>query len=239
MYILALDSTAKVASVALLADETVLGAYHIDAGLTQSELLLPMAEHLLSSLRLTLADVGLFAVSVGPGSFTGVRIGTALVKGMAFGRDVPCAEVSTLEALAENLRGLCGRVLPVMDARRAQVYTATFLSDGETLLRHTPDRAMAISNLVRELSAEDTDTPVLPVGDGAAPVLAALHAAGVPTQSVPSLLCNENAVSVGKVAYRLYREGKVTTDTALRPTYLRLPQAERERLEKEAAAKKD
>ena len=110
MIILAFDGTAKCASCAVLRDEVCLGEYNIDNGLTQSELLLPMAESLLKSLRLNFSDVDMYATSVGPGSFTGVRIGAALVKGLAFGRDVPCAAVSTLEALAENARGL--RSLP-------------------------------------------------------------------------------------------------------------------------------
>ena len=100
MIILAFDGTAKAASVAVLDDEKILAAYTVDNGLTQSELLLPMAEDVLRALNLTFADVGLFAVAEGPGSFTGVRIGAALIKGMAFGTDVPCAGVSTLEALA-------------------------------------------------------------------------------------------------------------------------------------------
>lgn len=234
MYILAIDSTAKIASVALLSDEKALGSYHIDAGLTQSELLLPMAEHLLASLHLSFADIGLLAVSVGPGSFTGVRIGTALAKGLAFGRDIPCVEVSTLEALAENLRGFSGCVLPVMDARRAQVYTATFRADRGSMIRETPDRAMPVSALVSELAARGE--LVLPVGDGAEAVLTALAAAGVSALEIPSLLRDENAVSVGRVALRRYHDGATVSDRDLRPVYLRLPQAERERLEREAAA---
>ena len=124
MKILAFDSTAKVASVAVTEGDRALLSYSIDNGLTQSELLLPMAESALKALRLTFADVGAYAVTVGPGSFTGVRIGVSLVKGLAFAKDIPCVEVSTLLALAENLRGTDGIIVPVMDARRSQVYTA-------------------------------------------------------------------------------------------------------------------
>ena len=101
MIILAFDSTAKAASVAVCDGERLLGLYNIDNGLTQSELLLPMAENLLSSLKLSFADIGLLAASVGPGSFTGVRIGVSLVKGIAFGRNIPCVAVSTLAARAD------------------------------------------------------------------------------------------------------------------------------------------
>ena len=124
MKILAFDGTAKAASVAVLDDERVLGYYTVDNGLTQSELLLPMAENLLKSLKLSFSDIELFATSVGPGSFTGVRIGVSLIKGLAFGKNLPCVEVSTLEALAENLVGIQGRIVPCMDARRNQVYSA-------------------------------------------------------------------------------------------------------------------
>ena len=102
MKILAFDGTAKAATVAVSEDEKILGLYTIDNGLTQSELLLPMAENLLNSLKLSFNDIELFATSVGPGSFTGVRIGVSLVKGLAFGRNLPCVGVSTIEALAEN-----------------------------------------------------------------------------------------------------------------------------------------
>ena len=134
MKILAFDGTARAASVAMLDGERVLGYYTIDNGLTQSELLLPMAENLLESLKLSFGDVELYATSVGPGSFTGVRIGVSLIKGLAFGKGLPCAEVSTLEALAENAATLKGIIVPYMDARRAQVYSATFRSDGEMTL---------------------------------------------------------------------------------------------------------
>ncbi|HBJ19302.1 MAG TPA: tRNA (adenosine(37)-N6)-threonylcarbamoyltransferase complex dimerization subunit type 1 TsaB, partial [Clostridiales bacterium] len=160
-----------------------------------------------------------------------VRIGAALVKGLAFGRNIPCVGVSTLEALAENLAGLPGLLLPVMDARRAQVYTATFRSENGVPVRLSPDRAVAIDALVDEL--RDAKEAVLPVGDGTAPVLAALRKAGIPCLEVPVILLAENAVSVGRVAYRKYLAGEATDDEALRPTYLRLPQAERERLAKE------
>ena len=236
MYTLAFDSTAKVASVALLSDDRPVASYQINAGLTQSELLLPMAEHILSSLSLGFSDIGLFAVSVGPGPFTGVRIGSALVKGLAFGRGIPCVGVSTLEALANNLAGFPGLLLPVMDARRAQVYTATFRSEGGVPVRLTPDRALPIGALVEELRA--ASETVCPVGDGVTAVLPALRDAGIPVIAPPPVLTDENAVSVGRVAYRKYLTGDTVSDEALRPVYLRLPQAERERLEKEKNASK-
>ncbi len=233
MKILAFDGTAKAASVAVLDGERVLGYYTVDNGLTQSELLLPMAENLLGSLKLSFQDIELYATSVGPGSFTGVRIGVSLIKGLAFGRNVPCVEVSTLEALAESLSGLRGLIVPCMDARRAQVYSATFRSDGESLTRLTEDRAIALSELAEELRTCDED--IYLVGDGYGVAKAAMEKAGVVTMNTPELLILESAVSVGRVAQKKYERGEFVSDSELSPVYLRLPQAERERLEREAA----
>jgi len=131
MICLSFDTSAKVASVAVLEDKKTLASYSVDNGLTQSELILPMAEDIMKKLGLSYSDIELLATSVGPGSFTGVRIGVSLVKGLSFGKGIPCVGVSTLEALAENLRGLPGVIVPVMDARRSQVYNALFeIKDG-------------------------------------------------------------------------------------------------------------
>lgn len=230
MKVLAFDGTAKAASVALIDGERTLAAYTIDNGLTQSELLLPMAESILRATGLSFSDVGLFAVTEGPGSFTGVRIGTSLVSGIAFGRNIPCVGVSTLEALAENLAGLRGIIVPVMDAKRSQVYTATFTSDGERLTRLTPDRAISLSALAEELSA--AESPIYLSGDGYRVASGALLAAGVALSPTPELLITASAVSVARVAIRKFERGEYVSDRELVPTYLRLPQAERERLER-------
>ena len=238
MKILAFDSTARAASVAVCENERLLGLYNIDNGLTQSELLLPMAADLLKSLKLTFSDIDLFACSTGPGSFTGVRIGAALVKGLAFGRDIPCASISTLEALAENLFPLVGILVSVMDARRGQVYTATFRCDGESLTRLTPDRAIGIQELAREL-AEYGDEAIYLSGDGYEVATRGLSDCGVSINKTPALLVSENAYSVAKAAYRKHLAGESVTDSEISATYLRLPQAERERLERINTKKKD
>ena len=232
MKILAFDGTAKAASVAIAEDERILAYTTVDNGLTQSELLLPIAEDLLRSVKLSFSDIDLFATAAGPGSFTGVRIGVSLVKGLAFGRNTPCVEVSTLEALSENLSPLCGVLVPCMDARRAQVYSATFISDGAEIKRLTEDRAIALAALADELK-EYKDTPIYLSGDGYDIARRTLSELGIKTQSTPPLLILENAASVARVAYRKYLKGEYTTDSALSPYYLRLPQAERERLERE------
>ncbi|MBO5316544.1 MAG: tRNA (adenosine(37)-N6)-threonylcarbamoyltransferase complex dimerization subunit type 1 TsaB [Clostridia bacterium] len=231
MKILAFDSTAKAASCAVLDDGHILASYNIDNGLTQSELLLPMAEDILSSLGLKFSDIDAYAVSVGPGSFTGVRIGVSLVKGLAFGRDIPCIEVSTLDALAENLSGLEGIIVPCMDARRAQVYNALFSCIGGERKRLTEDRAISLSDLSDELRGYEGQKIYIS-GDGYSVARNALEKSGIVTEITPELLINENAASVAKIAYQKYLSGEYVSDKEISPTYLRLPQAERERLEK-------
>ena len=231
MIALSFDTSAKVATVAVLDGEKTLASYSIDNGLTQSELILPMAENMLSALKLSLDDVGLLCTSVGPGSFTGVRIGVSLVKGLAFGRNIPCVPVSTIEALSENLRGLQGVIVPVMDARRNQVYTATFLSEGDKLTRLTEDRAISLSELAEELR-EYTDEDIYLVGDGYGVAKRALTGMGIRISDTPYELRNENAASVGRVGVRKYEAGEWVKETEISPVYLRLPQAERERLER-------
>ena len=230
MYTLAFDSAAKVASVAVMADDKIVASYNIDNGLTQSELLLPMAEDMLKSLGLKFSDIGLFATSVGPGSFTGVRIGVSLVKGLAFGRGVPCVSVSTLDGLAENLNGLSGIIVPCMDARRSQVYTAIYSSDGEKISKLTEDMAISITELYERLSAYDEDIYI--VGDGYDIVKKKLFELGLQVKNTPRDIRLENAASVARIAYRKYAAGEYISDGELSPTYLRLPQAERERLER-------
>ena len=233
MKILAFDSTAKTASVSVSEDDEILLSYNVDNGLTQSELLLPMAEAALKALRLEFSDIDAYAVTAGPGSFTGVRIGAALVKGLAFGRNLPCVSVSTLEALSENLRGLKGIIVPCMDARRSQVYGAIFKSDGKDITRITKDAALPISELYEALGNYG-DTEIYLVGDGYDITYKTLSEMGLGNlQNTPTLLRSQNAASVARVAKRKIDKGEVTTDEALTPIYLRMPQAERERLERE------
>ena len=229
--ILAFDSTAKVASVALMRGGRTIAEYSVDCGLTQSELLLPMAEHCLASVHASFSDVSCLACTVGPGSFTGVRIGVATVKGLAFGKNIPCASVSTLEALAENLSGLDGIIVPVMDARRNQVYCAIFESGEDGTSRLTEDMAISISEL-SSLLTKYTDRDIYLVGDGYDVARRGLISLGVPLKVTPPTLRAEKAYSVARVAARLHAEGKTVSDIMHLPTYLRVPQAERERLER-------
>ena len=229
MKILAFDSTATTASVAITEDSRLLGEVTLNNGNTHSETLLPMAEALLGMLRLTVRDIDLFACSAGPGSFTGVRIGAATVKGMAFGTKKPCVGVSTLEALAYNMRGHRGIVCPVMNARRSQVYTAIFESDGENVKRLSEDMAIGSDELDEMLSSYDAD--VYLVGDGIDVALECFKKTKAIT--APEELRYQSAYSVAEVALCMHKDGKSVSDAELTATYLRLSQAERERLERE------
>lgn len=231
MKVLAFDSCAKAASVAVTDDKRLIGEYTIDNGLTQSELLLPMAENLLSSLGLSISDIDLFGVSVGPGSFTGVRIGVSLVKGLAFGTDKPTSPVSTIEALAENLAGVYGIIVPCMDARRGQVYSGIFSSSGEGIVRLTEDIAIPIDELYKML-LKYSDMPIYLVGDGYCAARARLTELGLRTEVTPEGLIRESGYSVARVALRMHEMGLSVSERELSPTYLRMPQAERERLER-------
>ena len=231
MITLAFDSTAKIASVAVLDGDRVLGECTIDNGLTQSELLLPMAENLLKTLGLGFADISLYAAAVGPGSFTGVRIGVSLIKGLAFGKDAPCAPVSTLDALAKNLESLDGILVPCMDARRSQVYNAIFDSDGSEMKKITPDRAISLAELAEELKRYKGRKIYLS-GDGYEVARRALTEYGVELSPTPKLLIGASAASVGRIATEMHARGECVSERELSPTYLRLPQAERERLER-------
>ena len=226
MLILALDSTAVVASVALCRDETPIASFHIKNGNTHSETLLPMVETVLKTAGFSVNDIDLFACSVGPGSFTGVRIGVATIKGLAFGKNKPCIGVSTLEALALNAVPFDGIICPVMNARRGQVYNALFRYENGSLVRLCPDRALSVLELEAELAKKGE--PFALVGDGVEEMIRIAPKTAI--ARISPLLTDQNAISVAKCAYRAFLDGKSSTDAELKPVYLRLPQAERERL---------
>lgn len=223
MKILSIDSTANTSTVAVLENDTLLSVYTANTKNTHSETLLPMVKSLLETLRLTVDDIDAFAVSQGPGSFTGVRIGVATIKGLAFGKNKKCVGVSTIEALAENLRGFSGIVCPIMNARRGQVYTGAFLN-GQRIIE---DKCMMLDELIPIL--KEYNEPIYFVGDGYS-LIEDMQDESI--KHTPEPLRYQNAYSVGKVAYEKLKNGEYTTDTDLRVEYLRKPQAEREREER-------
>ena len=228
MITLALDSTAKAAAVAILKGRELVAKDMHDDGNTHSSTLLPMVERLLSESSLSIDDIDLFAASSGPGSFTGVRIGAATIKGLAFGKDKPCAPVSSLQALAYNMRDEDCIVCALMDARRGQFYTATFEVKGGRVERLTPDEAKSGEDIAKALSVYDR---VYLVGDGAEVSLKYMgeNAAVAPRER---LLADGESVAL----CALDSDVRVS-DAEFAPTYLRLPQAERERLERENKTK--
>ena len=227
MLVLALDSTAVVATAALCENDRVLAYKTESCGKKHSETLLPMVEALYREAGRSISQTDLFACSVGPGSFTGVRIGVATVKGLAFGGK-SCVGVSTLEALAYNLEGCHGIISPVMDARRGQLYNALFRWEGTCLVRLTPDRVIMIDDLAKEL--ESVESPIYFCGDGYSLVKGGIQLPNVMNTEEDKI--DQSGVSVAKLAMKEYGEGRFVTDKELRPTYLRAPQAERERLER-------
>ena len=228
MNILAVDTAGKTAGVALLQDDRLLYEVYLDAGMTHSETLMPMIDTCLKMCGMTCADIDLYGVNAGPGSFTGLRIGLAAVKGLAFPRETLCAPVSTLEALA----ALCA-----LDARRAQVYSAAFeLSTHRRLLE---DDARAVADLAEFV--ENCKKPLFFVGDGAS--LCYNKYSSVPgVLQTPPALRGGRAAAVALVAKQMAAAGQAVLPEALLPDYHRLSQAERERAERlaaEAAAKKE
>ncbi len=227
MLTLAIDTTANTASAALCRDGRMLSLYTVNGLLTHSETMLPMIENMLEKCAVSMDDIDLFAVCEGPGSFTGVRIGVSLIKGLAFNKNKPCVSVSTLEALTKNLEGFTGYVVPVMDARRNQVYTAIF-KDGE---RTTEDMLIPLDELYAKLSEIGAGSIYL-CGDGCDVAKKYFDGKDISVTAVPALLIPQNALSVALVAEELYKNGEIKTDSTLSAHYLRAPQAERERAEK-------
>ena len=227
MLILALESSAKAASVALMEDESLIAQYSQCSGLTHSRTLLPMVEDMLKNTEKKIADVDLIAVAHGPGSFTGIRIGVSTVKGLAWASDKKCVGVSTLEAMAWHGVSAGGLICPVMDARRSQVYNALFETDGDGRpVRLTEDRAVSLAELAGELKNYEC-APLL-VGDGAKLTYDYLTNEGTACRMAPANLLYQSAWGVGMAA--LGKEAGGADD--LLPVYLRLSQAERERQER-------
>ena len=230
MLTLAFETSAKAASVALMENGKLLGESYQNTGLTHSQTLMVMAEDLLKQCGKTVSDVTAVAAAEGPGSFTGVRIGVAAAKGFAWGRQIPCYGVSTLEAMAVSLGVYEGHVCACMDARRNQVYNALFLADGGVAERFSEDRAIALADLKTEL--EHLDGPIYLVGDGSQLTYKTLSGELPNLILPPEHRMHQRAVGVAILAERKQAAGESGDGNALSPNYLRLSQAERERAEK-------
>ena len=224
MIILAMDTTAKTAAAALRDGEKLLAKDAREGAGAHSAALLPMIEDLFSRTGIGPDGIDLYAASAGPGSFTGVRIGAATLKGLAFGQKRPAAAVSALEALAYNLRDTDCTACALMDARRGQFYTALFRCGGGRAARLTPDEAKSGEEIARACTGQGA---LCLVGDGAETALPFFGGAAV---LAPPEIRYADGESVGLAALSMYKAGKTVPAEEFRPVYLRLPQAERERL---------
>ena len=238
MRILAFETSAKAASVALLEEDCLLAESYQNTGLTHSQTILSMAQNLLTTCGLTPKDVDVVAVAGGPGSFTGIRIGVAAAKGFAWGRELPLYGVSTLESMALSLGASSGILCPVMDARRSQVYNALFRVDCGKCTRIREDRAISLRDLGEDV--KNLSGPIFLVGDGSVLCYNTL------LETVPGLVLppehrrHQRAAGVALEAARILETGERPSGAELVPNYLRLSQAERERLERmENAARAD
>ena len=231
MLIFAFETSAKAGSVALMDEHRLLGESYCNTGLTHSQTLLQMGQDLLKSCGFTPQEVTAVAVAAGPGSFTGVRIGVAAAKGFAWGLELPCVGVSTLEAMALQLGAWEGIVCPVMDARRSQVYNALFEAKGGNLTRITEDRAISLADLTEEL--KNHKKTVFLVGDGSILCYNTLGSQVPDLVLPPEHRMHQRAGGVALAARMQLQQGFAPGGGELTPNYLRLSQAERERLEKE------
>lgn len=230
MLILAFETSAKAASVALMEDGKLLGEAYQNTGLTHSQTIMVMAEDLLKQCGKAVSDLTAVAVAAGPGSFTGVRIGVAAAKGLAWGAKLPCYGASTLASMALGLGIYQGYVCPVMDARRSQVYNALFHVDCGKYTRIRDDRAISLQELGEDL--QNLEEPIFLVGDGSVLCYNTL------LESVPHLVLpqehkmHQRGCGVALEALRMMADGESADAAQLVPNYLRLSQAERERAER-------
>ena len=237
MRILALDSSGLVASVAVVdgsgLEAQTIAEYTVNYKKTHSQTLLPMLDEVARMTELDLDSIDAIAVAAGPGSFTGLRIGSATAKGLGLALDKPLIHIPTLEGLAYNLCGTDHIVCPIMDARRGQVYTGIYEFDNDRLIVLEDQMAVGIEELGQRLHSYDRKVVFL--GDGVPVFKEALMEqimAGREIAFAPTHLNRQRAAAVGALAIRYYREGKMETAAEHQPDYLRVSQAERERKER-------
>ncbi len=239
MKVLALDSSGLVASVAVVEDDGVgsslLAEYTVNYKKTHSQTLLPMLDEIVSMIELDLNTLDAIAVAAGPGSFTGLRIGSATAKGLGLALHKPLVHIPTVDALAYNLYGTDRIICPLMDARRNQVYTGIYEWKDNRLHILEPQMAVSIQEIAEKLCSLNRE--VIFLGDGV-PVyrhqLTEVLMAGQRFSFAPAHLNRQRAGAVGMLAVQYVREGRTESAMEHSPDYLRLPQAERERAEKEA-----
>ena len=232
MKLLAIDSSGLVASVAIIEDNNLLGEYTINYKKTHSQTLLPMLDEVAKMIELDKASLDAIAVSAGPGSFTGLRIGSATAKGLGLALNKPLIHVPTVDALAYNLWGTDKLICPLMDARRQQVYTGLYEfveNEFHILLEQC---AIGIDEIIEKVN--DMGRPVIFLGDGIDVFAEEIkEQCKVPFSFAPAGMNKQRAASVALLGKELYEKGKTVSAAEHAPDYLRLSQAERERKEKE------
>lgn len=234
MKILALDSSGLVAGVALIQDDVLIAEYTTNYKKTHSQTLLPMLDEIKKMVELDLHTVDVIAVSAGPGSFTGLRIGSATAKGLGLSLGIPIAAVPTVDALAYNLYGTDKLVCPLMDARRSQVYTGIYTfekkEDAYRQKNVLEQCALPVQALAEKLNTLDRE--VIFLGDGVPVCKETLkELLQIPFSFAPASCNRQRAASVGVLGALLARENKLVSADAFAPEYLRMSQAERERME--------
>ena len=236
MKILALDSSGLVASVALVEDDNMLGEYTVNYKKTHSQTLLPMLDEVAKMIDLDLNSIDAIAVAAGPGSFTGLRIGSATAKGLGLALKKPLVAIPTVEGLAYNLCGIADVVCPIMDARRGQVYAGIYEFDGQKLHILEDQMAVPIEELGEKLKKYLKEgRRVTFLGDGVPVHKTKIKEEILPGEAVtfaPANMNRQRAASVGTLGMQYYKEGKIETAMEHEPDYLRVSQAERERKER-------
>lgn len=231
MKILAIDSSGLVASAAIMADGVLAAEFTTNFKKTHSQTLLPMIDQIVTTLGIDLKGLDAIAVSSGPGSFTGLRIGSSTAKGLGLVLKKPIIPVPTLEGLAANLYGTDRLICPIMDARRNQVYTAVFCYHEEELVTVSPQKAVSVLELIGELNGVGRE--VIFLGDGV-PVYKDIINQELKTghSYAPAHLAVQRAGAIAMRAEKYLAEGRTESAAEHKPEYLRLSQAERERMEK-------
>ena len=231
MKILGIDSSGLVASVAVVEDDNLLAEYTVNYKKTHSQTLLPMLDEIVKMTELDLATIDVIAVAAGPGSFTGLRIGSATAKGLGLALQKPLVAVPTVEALAYNLWGTDKIVCPLMDARRNQVYTGIYEFAGQELQVIEGQMAVPVTEIVEKLNTLKQE--VIFLGDGV-PVYKEVLAQEmkIPYLLAPAHLNKQRAASVATLGAVYAAKGKTESAIKHQPDYLRMSQAERERAEK-------
>ncbi len=232
MKILGLDSSGLVASVAVVEDTELRGEYTINYKKTHSQTLLPMLDEVAKMIELDLDTIDAIAVAGGPGSFTGLRIGSATAKGLGFALKKPLIHVPTVDALAYNLAGHRDMVCPLMDARRNQAYTGLYAFDGNQMQVVCEQCAVAIEEIIEKVNEQNR--PVVFLGDGV-PVFTAYikEHCKVPYTFAPPHMNKQRAGAVAALGMSLYQDGMFESAAEHKPDYLRLSQAERELKERQ------